>query len=120
MIQRQFFDPVSSTYTYLLASGRGREAVLIDPVKEQAHHYLAAIEALDLKLVKAIDTHTHADHITALGDLRDATGCVTIMGQFTKAECVSEQVREDDVIDVDGLKLKAFFTLRPCIREITN
>ena len=61
MIQRQFFDPVSSTYTYLLASGRGREAVLIDPVKEQAHHYLAAIEALDLKLVNAIDTHTHAD-----------------------------------------------------------
>lgn len=110
MIFRQFFDPVSSTYTYLLASGHGREAVLVDPVKEQAHHYLAAIEALDLKLVKAIDTHTHADHITALGDLRDATGCVTIMGQFTKAECVSTQVREDEVIDVDGLKLKALYT----------
>ncbi|WP_029888961.1 MBL fold metallo-hydrolase [Polycyclovorans algicola] len=110
MIFRQFFDPVSSTYTYLLASGHGREAVLVDPVKEQAHHYLAAIEALDLKLVKAIDTHTHADHITALGDLRDATGCVTIMGQFTKAECVSTQVREGEVIDVDGLKLKALYT----------
>lgn len=110
MIFRQFFDPVSSTYTYLLASGHGREAVLVDPVKEQAHHYLAAIEALDLKLVKAIDTHTHADHITALGDLREATGCVTIMGQFTKAECVSTQVREDDVIDIDGLTLKALYT----------
>ncbi len=110
MIQRQFFDPVSSTYTYLLASGRGREAVLIDPVKEQVHHYLAAIEGLDLKLVKAIDTHTHADHITALGDLRDTTGCVTIMGQFTKADCVSMQVREGDVIDVDGVKLQALYT----------
>ena len=110
MIFRQFFDPVSSTYTYLLASGHGREAVLVDPVKEQAHHYLAAVEALDLKLVKAIDTHTHADHITALGDLRDATGCITIMGQFTKAECVSTQVREGEVIDVDGLKLKALYT----------
>tara|TARA_R110000850_G_scaffold439_3_gene2622 strand:- start:8670 stop:9362 length:693 start_codon:yes stop_codon:yes gene_type:complete len=110
MIQRQFFDPVSSTYTYLLASGRGREAVLIDPVKEQAHHYLAAIEALNLKLVNAIDTHTHADHITALGDLRDTTGCVTIMGQFTKAECVSEQVREGAVINVDGVKLHALYT----------
>ena len=110
MIFRQFFDPVSSTYTYLLASGHGREAVLVDPVKEQAHHYLAAVEALDLKLVKAIDTHTHADHITALGDLRDATGCITIMGQFTKAECVSTQVREGAVIDVDGLKLKALYT----------
>lgn len=110
MIHRQFFDAVSSTYTYLLASGRGREAVLIDPVKEQAHHYLAAIEALDLKLVKAIDTHTHADHITALGDLRESTGCITIMGEFTKAECVSTHVREDEIIDVDGLKLRAIYT----------
>lgn len=110
MIQRQFFDAVSSTYTYLLASGPGREAVLIDPVKEQAHHYLAAIEALDLKLIKAIDTHTHADHITALGDLRESTGCVTIMGEFTKAECVSMHVREGQVIDIDGLRLKALYT----------
>jgi sulfur dioxygenase len=110
MIQRQFFDPVSSTYTYLLASGHGREAVLIDPVKEQAHHYLAALDALDLRLVKAIDTHTHADHITALGDLRDATGCVTVMGQFTKAECVSTHVSEGEVMDVDGVKLKALYT----------
>lgn len=110
MIFRQFFDPVSSTYTYLLASGRGREALIIDPVKEQMHHYLAAIEALDLKLVRAIDTHTHADHITALGDLRTATGCVTIMGEFTKASCVSAQIRESEAIDVDGIRLQAIYT----------
>jgi len=110
MIFRQFFDPVSSTYTYLLASGRGREALIIDPVKEQMHHYLAAIEALDLKLVRAIDTHTHADHITALGDLRTATGCVTIMGEFTKASCVSAQIREGEAIDVDGIRLQAIYT----------
>ena len=110
MIFRQFFDPVSSTYTYLLASGRGREALIIDPVKEQMPHYLAAIEALELKLVRAIDTHTHADHITALGDLRSATGCVTVMGEFTKASCVSQQIREGETLDVDGLCLQAVYT----------
>lgn len=110
MLFRQFFDPVSSTYTYLLASGHGREALIIDPVKEQVPQYLTAIRQLDLKLVRAIDTHIHADHITGLGDLRDATGCVTVMGQFTKAECVSQQVKEDDVVDVDGVRLRALYT----------
>ena len=110
MIFRQFFDAVSSTYTYLLASGRGREALIIDPVKEQTQHYLAAIHDLDLKLVRAVDTHTHADHITALGDLRDATGCVTIMGEFTKASCVSEQIRDGERIDIDGIRLQAIYT----------
>lgn len=110
MIFRQFFDAVSSTYTYLLASGRGREALIIDPVKEQTAHYLAAIADLDLKLIRAIDTHTHADHITALGDLRDATGCVTIMGEFTKASCVSAQIREGETVDVDGIRLQAIYT----------
>ena len=110
MLFRQFFDAESSTYTYLLASGRGREAVIIDPVKEQAQQYLTAIEQLDLKLVRAIDTHTHADHITALGDLREATQCVTLMGEFTQAECVSDHVREDDIVDVDGIRLRALYT----------
>lgn len=110
MIFRQFLDPVSSTYTYLLASARGREALIIDPVKEQTSQYLAAIEALDLKLVRAIDTHTHADHITALGDLRSATGCVTLMGEFTKAQCVSAHVRDGEVLDVDGIRLQALYT----------
>lgn len=110
MIFRQFMDPVSNTYTYLIASGPGREALIIDPVKERVTHYLTAIRQLDLKLVRAIDTHTHADHITALGDLRAATACVTMMGEYTRAECVSEHVREGDLIDVDGVKLKALYT----------
>ncbi|WP_420427092.1 MBL fold metallo-hydrolase [Algiphilus sp.] len=110
MLFRQFFDAESSTYTYLLASGPGREAVIIDPVKEQAQQYLTAIEQLGLKLVRAIDTHTHADHITALGDLREATQCVTLMGEFTQAECVSDHVREDDIVDIDGIRLRALYT----------
>jgi glyoxylase-like metal-dependent hydrolase (beta-lactamase superfamily II) len=94
----------------LIASGKGREALIIDPVKEQVPQYLVAIEQLELRLVRAIDTHTHADHVTGLGDLRDATGCATMMGEFTKAECVSQSVREGELIDVDGIKLGALYT----------
>ncbi|MER1940275.1 MBL fold metallo-hydrolase [Castellaniella sp. FW104-16D08] len=110
MLFRQFFDVTSGTYTYLLASAAGREAVLIDPVKEQTEQYILAIQQLNLRLVKAIDTHTHADHITGLGDLRELTGCVTLMGEFTKAECVSAHVKDGDLLDIDGVKLKALYT----------
>lgn len=110
MLFRQLFDQDSSTYTYLLASGRGREAVIIDPVKSQLPAYLGLIEQLDLKLVRAVDTHTHADHVTALGDLRDTTGCVTLMGAFTKADCVSEHISDGEILDVDGVVLEALYT----------
>lgn len=110
MIFRQMFEPVSSTYTYVLASGRGREALIIDPVKEKLDDYLRLIADLDLRLVRAIDTHTHADHITALGALRDSTGCITIMGEFTRASCVSQSVREGECIEVDGIRLRALYT----------
>ncbi|MEK6805747.1 MAG: MBL fold metallo-hydrolase [Pseudomonadota bacterium] len=110
MIFRQFFERDSSTYTYLIASGIGREAVILDPVKEHVGQYLTAIDQLDLKLVRAIDTHTHADHITGLGDLRDATGCITLMGEFTNAACVSQHVKDGDVLDIDGIRLRALYT----------
>lgn len=110
MLFRQFFDNVSSTYTYLIASAPGREAVIIDPVKEQTDQYLIAIEQLGLRLVKAIDTHTHADHITALGELRERTECITLMGEFTRAECVSAHVQDGDMLDIDGVKLQALYT----------
>ncbi len=110
MLFRQLFDHESSTYTYLIASGMGREALLIDPVLEHTDEYLQLINELDLSLVRAIDTHTHADHITALGELRDATGCVTIMGEHTHADCVSERVSDGDKIKVDGIVLEAMYT----------
>ena len=88
MIFRQLFDQTSGTYSYLLASRRGGEAMIIDPVIEKVDRYLSLIKELDLKLVKAVDTHMHADHITGLGALRDKTHCITVMGEQTKADVV--------------------------------
>ncbi len=110
MIFRQLFDPISSTYTYLLAERTGGEALLIDPVRDNVEQYLQAIEELDLQLVTAIDTHVHADHITGLGLLRDSTGCATALGEQTRAQCVSVRIKEDDILRADGLQLRAIYT----------
>ena len=110
MLFRQLFDAESSTYTYLLASRVGGEALLIDPVQEKTPLYLQLIKELGLKLVIAVDTHTHADHITALGDLRSATACTTLMGERTRAECVSAQFRDGEMVGFDGVQLRALYT----------
>ncbi|WP_029919580.1 MBL fold metallo-hydrolase [Nevskia soli] len=110
MLFRQLFDVESSTYTYLLASRVGGEALLIDPVQEKTPLYLQLIAELGLKLVIAVDTHTHADHITALGDLRSATACTTLMGERTRAECVSAQFRDGEMVGFDGVRLRALYT----------
>ncbi len=110
MIFRQLFDQVSSTYTYLLAAREGGEALLIDPVKENADQYLKLVEQLGLRLVIAVDTHTHADHVTALGSLRESTGCVTWMGEQSRAECVSARFHDGERLRVDGLVLQALYT----------
>lgn len=110
MIFRQLFDSTSSTYTYLIASRSGGEAALIDPVKEQVPLYLQLIKQLQLKLIMAIDTHTHADHMTGLGDLRDAVDCRTMMGAQTKADCVSVRVTDGEKISLDGITLEAIYT----------
>lgn len=110
MIFQQLFDPASCTYTYVLARRHGGEALIIDPVFEQVDVYLSLLERLDLKLVKAIDTHIHADHVTGLGKLRDITKCVTVMGEKSGADVVSIRVREDEKIDVDGVELRTLYT----------
>jgi glyoxylase-like metal-dependent hydrolase (beta-lactamase superfamily II)/rhodanese-related sulfurtransferase len=110
MIFRQLFDATSGTYTYLIASRRGGEALIIDPVLEKVDRYLQLVRELDVKLVKAIDTHLHADHITGLGALRDRTQCVTVMGEQTKADVVSIRVAEGDTVDVEGIALEALYT----------
>lgn len=110
MLFRQLFDSESSTYTYLLASRPGGEALLIDPVDEKTPQYIELIRQLDLKLVLAVDTHVHADHVTALGALRDQTGCTTAMGDATKAECVSLRVKEGQSLKIDGVALDVMYT----------
>lgn len=110
MIFRQLFDQDTWTYTYLLASGYGREAVIIDPVDTQIHKYNKLLDELNIKLVAAIDTHVHADHITAIGELREQTLCDSIMGAHTKAECVSVKIKEDEIVNFDGMKLRAIYT----------
>ncbi|MDE1995542.1 MAG: MBL fold metallo-hydrolase [Rhizobiaceae bacterium] len=110
MIFRQLFDSVSGTYTYLIASRRGGEALIIDPVLEKVDRYLQLVRELDLKLVKAVDTHLHADHITGLGALRDQTHCITVMGEQTKADVVSMRVGEGDRVSIEGLSLDVLYT----------
>jgi sulfur dioxygenase len=110
MIFRQLFDQTSSTYSYLLASRRGGEAMIIDPVLEKVDRYLQLVRELDLKLVKAVDTHLHADHITGLGALRDKTHCITVMGEQTKADVVSMRLADGDKLTIEGLALDVIYT----------
>ena len=110
MIFRQLFDSVSSTYTYLLASRRGGEALIIDPVLDRVDRYLKLLDELDLKLIKAVDTHVHADHITGLGALRDHTRCITVMGEKSGVDVVSMRVAEGDRLEIEGLSLDVLYT----------
>ena len=110
MIFRQLFDSVSSTYTYLIASRSGGEALIIDPVLEKVDRYIQLLNELDLKLVKAIDTHVHADHITGLGALRDRTRCITVMGESSGVDVVSMRVSEGDRIGIEGFALDVLYT----------
>ena len=110
MIFRQLFDSVSGTYSYLLASRAGGEALILDPVLEKADRYCQLLRELDLKLVKAVDTHLHADHVTGLGELRDRTQCITIMGEQSKADVVSMRVSDGDKVTIEGLCLDVMYT----------
>jgi glyoxylase-like metal-dependent hydrolase (beta-lactamase superfamily II)/rhodanese-related sulfurtransferase len=110
MIFRQLFDSTSGTYTYLIASRHGGEALIIDPVLEKVDRYLQLVRELDVKLVKAVDTHLHADHVTGLGALRDRTHCITVMGEQTHADVVSMRVTEGDHVDIEGLSLDVLYT----------
>src|SRR5438132_12246564 len=110
MIFRQLFDSVSSTYTYLIASRRGGEAPISDPVREKVDRYIQLVEQLDLKLVKAVDTHLHADHLTGLGALRDRTHCVTVMGERSKVDVVSMRLSEGDKLTIEGVALDVLYT----------
>ena len=110
MIFKQVFDKNSSTYTYLIASSIGREALIIDPVLENVEDYIKLLSELDLRLVKVIDTHIHADHVTGASKLTNITKCSTIMGDHTPANTVEIKVKDDEYINLDSLKIRAMYT----------
>ena len=110
MIFRQVFDNKSSTYTYLIASAKGREAVIIDPVIENVESYIKLLQELDLKLVKVIDTHIHADHVTGASKLKQVTNCSTLMGEHTPSDAVEIKVKDDEIIKIDQIEIKAMYT----------
>src|SRR5437879_13122635 len=110
MIFRELVDSGAGTYSYLLASRSGGEALILDPVLEKVDRYCQLLRELDLRLVKAVDTHLHADHITGLGELRDRTHCVTIMGEQSKADVVAMRVAEGDKVMIEGLSLDVMYT----------
>ena len=110
MIFKQVFDIKSSTYTYLIASAKGREAVIIDPVLENVDEYIDILKKLNLKLVKVIDTHIHADHITGASKLKKATSCMILMGEHTPAETVEIKLKDEEIIKLDQLEIKALHT----------
>ena len=108
MLFRQLFDSESSTYSYLLADAG--QAVLIDPVKAKLDDYLRLLRELDLQLVLALDTHTHADHITALGELRAATGCRSGFGRQSGSTCASFTFADGDLLAFGERQLIAWHT----------
>ncbi|MDC1160001.1 MBL fold metallo-hydrolase [Candidatus Pelagibacter sp.] len=110
MIFKQLFDTKTSTYTYLISSSKGREALIIDPVLENVEEYIKLLNELDLQLVKVIDTHIHADHVTGASKLKDQTSCITIMGNQTPADAVEIKVKDGEIIKLDHLEIKALHT----------
>ncbi len=110
MIFEQLFDNKSSTYTYIISSGKGREALIIDPVIEHTDEYIKILKNLELNLVKVIDTHIHADHITGLNELNKRTNCARIMGEKSKSEVIDLRIKDSEKINVEKIELKAIYT----------
>ena len=110
MIFEQLFDTKSSTYTYIVSSGKGREALIVDPVIENTIEYIKILKNLDLKLVKVIDTHIHADHISGLNELSKRTSCSKIMGEHSSSEVVDIRVKDNEKIKIDNIELVSIYT----------
>ena len=105
MIFEQLFDTKSSTYTYIISSGKGREALIIDPVIEHTKEYLKLLKNLDLRLVKVIDTHIHADHISGLNELNKQTNCIKVMGENSASEVIDIHVKDNEKIKIENINL---------------
>ncbi|HET7306347.1 MAG TPA: MBL fold metallo-hydrolase [Gammaproteobacteria bacterium] len=110
MLFRQLSDSASSTYTYLLADWPSGEALLIDPVLEQVDNYDRLLAELDLKLAATLETHTHADHVTAAGRLADEHGSKIVAGEQSRAGCVHERLHDGETLWVGDVAVEAIYT----------
>jgi len=110
MIFNQLFDKKSHTYTYIISSGKGREALIIDPVIEKTNEYLEVLKDLELKLVKVIDTHIHADHVSGLNELNKKTHCIRIMGESSPSEVIDIKVKDNEKIKIENIELTSIHT----------
>ena len=110
MLFKQLFHKKASTYTYIISSGKGREALIIDPVLESTKEYLNLLEQLELKLVKVIDTHIHADHISGLNELAKQTSCSKVMGEKSQSEVIDIRVKDNDKVNIENIELITMYT----------
>lgn len=110
MIFKQLIDYETYTYTYLIADKGTREAIIIDPVREQFERDLKLIKELDLDLKYSLETHVHADHVTSASSMREATGCKTVLGIGSGVKCSDIEIQDDDVLNFGKLSLKAIAT----------
>ena len=110
MLFKQLFDTRSSTYTYIVSSGKGREALIIDPVIDNTDEYINVLKNLDLKLVKVIDTHIHADHVSGLNELSKRTKCSKIMGEHSSSEVLDIRVKDNEKIKIENIELISIYT----------
>ena len=110
MLFKQLFDIKSSTYTYIVSSGKGREALIIDPVIDNTDEYINVLKNLDLKLVKVIDTHIHADHVSGLNELSKRTRCSKIMGEHSRSEVLDIRVKDNEKIKIENIELISIYT----------
>jgi sulfur dioxygenase len=109
MLIRQLFDAQSSTYTYLIADPAAKVAALIDPVAEQAPRDLALLRELDYRLVYVLETHVHADHVTAASRLREATGARTVASALG-APCADVHVAHGDRLRLGSVEVEVLAT----------
>ncbi|MBW4618627.1 MAG: MBL fold metallo-hydrolase [Cyanosarcina radialis HA8281-LM2] len=110
MLFRQLFDPVTSTYTYLVADSQTSEAALIDPVLEQVERDVTLLQQLGLTLRYCLETHVHADHITGASELRRRTGCVSVVPKEAHVHCADRFIDDDDRLQVGAIEIEAIAT----------
>jgi glyoxylase-like metal-dependent hydrolase (beta-lactamase superfamily II) len=110
LLFRQLFDLETNTYTYILGDTAAGVAAIVDPVDTQAERDLALLAELGLQLRYSIETHIHADHVTAASALKAATGCVTVVPEGANAACADRAVRDGEVLTAGGWPIAAIAT----------